>query len=79
MVAALWRVYAGICRRDRLTSKKCPFWAPELPLGRKFPSKRIFWHLEGNIKGNDIWKEIGTKFGYFEGKRKEILRFKLFQ
>ena len=22
----LSRVYAGICRRDRLTSKKCPFW-----------------------------------------------------
>jgi hypothetical protein len=26
MAAALSRVYAGICRRDRLTSKKCPFW-----------------------------------------------------
>jgi hypothetical protein len=51
----------------------------ELPLGRKFPSKRIFWHLEGNIKGNEIWKEIGRKFGQFEGKRKEILQFELFQ
>ena len=26
MAAALSRVYAGLCRRDRLTSKKCPFW-----------------------------------------------------
>jgi hypothetical protein len=26
MAAALSRVYAGICRRDRLISKKCPFW-----------------------------------------------------
>jgi hypothetical protein len=44
----------------------------ELPLGRKFPSKRIFWHLEGKITGNKIWKEIGRKFGHFEGKGKEI-------
>jgi hypothetical protein len=26
MAAALSRVYAGLCRRDRLTSKECPFW-----------------------------------------------------
>ena len=26
MAAALSRVYAGLCRRYRLTSKKCPFW-----------------------------------------------------
>ena len=26
MAAAHSRVYAGICRRDRLTSKECPFW-----------------------------------------------------
>jgi hypothetical protein len=49
------------------------------PLRRKFPSKRIFWHLEGKIRGNEIWKEIGRKFGHFEGKGKEILQFELFQ
>jgi hypothetical protein len=26
MAAALSRVYAGLYRRDRLTSKECPFW-----------------------------------------------------
>ena len=26
MAAALSRVYAGLCRRDRLISKECPFW-----------------------------------------------------
>ena len=26
MAAALSRVYAGLCLRDRLTSKECPFW-----------------------------------------------------
>ena len=26
MAAALSRVYADLCRRYRLTSKKCPFW-----------------------------------------------------
>ena len=26
MAAALSRVYAGLCRRYRLTSKECPFW-----------------------------------------------------
>ena len=51
----------------------------ELPLGRKFPSKRIFWHLEGKKRGNEIWKEIGRKFDRFEGKGKEMLQFKLFQ
>jgi hypothetical protein len=35
--------------------------------------------LEGKIKGNMIGKEIGRKFGHLEGKRKEILQFKLFQ
>jgi hypothetical protein len=30
MAAALSRVYAGLCRRDRLTSKKCPFWLDSL-------------------------------------------------
>ena len=30
MAAALSRVYAGLCRRDRLTSKECPFWLDSL-------------------------------------------------
>ena len=51
----------------------------ELQLGRKFPSKRIFWHLEGKVKGNEVWGEIGRKFDHFERKEKEILQVKLFQ
>ena len=33
MAAALSRVYAGLCRRDRLTSKECPFWLDSLFCG----------------------------------------------
>ena len=34
MAAALSRVYAGLCRRDRLTSKECPFWFYSLFCGK---------------------------------------------
>ena len=51
----------------------------ELPVRRKFPSKRIFWHLEGKVKGNEVWEEIGRKFDHFKGKEKEILQVKLCQ
>jgi hypothetical protein len=40
MAAALSRVYAGLCRRDRLTSKKCPFWLDSLFCARVFPPAR---------------------------------------
>ena len=30
------------------------------------------------LLGNEIWKEIGRKFGHFGGKGKEILQFKIF-
>ena len=33
-----------------------------LPLGRKFPSKRKCWQLEGKKEGNENLKEIGRKF-----------------
>jgi hypothetical protein len=35
MAAALSRVYAGLCRRDRLTSKECPFWLDSLFCGSR--------------------------------------------
>ena len=35
MAAALSRVYAGLCRRDRLTSKECPFWLDSLFCARE--------------------------------------------
>jgi hypothetical protein len=33
--------------------------AAAFPFGRKFPSRRKFGSLEGNLEGNSIWKEIG--------------------
>ena len=36
MAAARSRVYAGICRRDRLTSKECPFWFVSLFCGHVY-------------------------------------------
>ena len=39
MAAALSRVYAGLCRRYRLTSKKCPFWLDSLFCGSTAISK----------------------------------------
>ena len=38
MAAALSRVYAGLCRRDRLTSKECPFWFYSLFCARALAS-----------------------------------------
>ena len=35
--------------------------ATAFPLGRKFPSRRIFWCLEGNLEGNSICKEMRRK------------------
>ena len=52
--------------------------ATELPLRRKFPSKRIFWQMKGKKRGNEIWEKIGRKLDHFEGKGKEMLQFKLF-
>jgi hypothetical protein len=42
------------------------------PFGRKFPSRRKFGPLEGNLEGNSIWKEIGRKYCNKEGNEKEI-------
>jgi hypothetical protein len=42
MAAALLRVYAGLCRRDRLTSKECPFWFYSLFCA--FASAVFFFH-----------------------------------
>jgi hypothetical protein len=48
MAAALSRVYAGLCRRYRLTSKKCPFWFYSLFCGLDlvFQNKQETWLLE---------------------------------
>jgi hypothetical protein len=45
---------------------------PALPFGRRFPSRRKFGPLEGNLEGNSIWKEIGRKYCNKEGNEKEI-------
>jgi hypothetical protein len=46
MAAALSRVYAVLCRRDRLTSKECPFWLDSLfcGLGAHRNTVKMCWH-----------------------------------
>jgi hypothetical protein len=47
---------------------------PGLPLARKFPCKRNFWRLQGNVQGNEIYKEMVRKFYFKQGIRKEIVK-----
>jgi hypothetical protein len=52
MAAALSRVYAGLCRRDRLTSKECPFWFYSLFCGpgENQNEKWFDWPHENNAE-----------------------------
>ena len=63
MAAALSRVYAGLCRRDRLTSKECPFWLDSLFCGPGLhvttPKMAVFDSYSsrsGEIFFNEIYK-----------------------
>jgi hypothetical protein len=54
MAAALSRVYAGICRRDRLTSKKCPFWFDSL-----FCVTDVLSRVSSRVKTRvSLWKNM---------------------
>ena len=49
-------------------------YGPVLPFARKFPCKRKFWPLQGNVQGNKIYKEMVRNFVVTKEMRK-ILRY----
>jgi hypothetical protein len=82
MAAALSRVYAGLCRRDRLTSKECPFWlylfCASVPEAKMKQTARGNCTFKKTKESFEEW-EIQSKFIFDENEQEKSFFIKRLQ
>ncbi len=78
MADARSRVYVGNCRRDRLTSKECPFWFVSLFCDYGLPVTVFQWENESYIVLNpERWNIVRLLDVFYNKNIEKVKRFDL--
>ena len=70
-------MYAGLCRRDRLTSKECPFWLDSLFCGRGFSFLRMMRYISLHFTWR-IWEYERSRWAKERRRKRKKAREQCF-